>query len=144
MSAGILTVNRQWSCRLDRAEFEFDPPIQQRSVYRFEYLEAPGSEHLLKRMETDTKWQLKGDRSPRAAKMTTEFEDMPPADDLGIFYLSHYGLPEPEGVTVPARPIPLWVWLLSAAGVFAFAAVVLTWLARRRNARLKKTPRSPG
>jgi hypothetical protein len=61
------------------------------------------------------------------------------AVDNQQFWLTHYGLPEPEGVTPPKKPIPLYVWLLSGAGGFALIAVVCRWLLRRRT----KTPVAP-
>ena len=55
-----------------------------------------------------------------------------PGSDESEYYLSHYGLPEPEGVTPPKKPIPLYVWLLAGAGGFALIALVCRWLLRRR------------
>jgi hypothetical protein len=49
-----------------------------------------------------------------------------------LFYLSHYGLPEPHGVTPPSPPTPNYVWLLLAAGGFAVLAVGTRWLLKRR------------
>jgi len=48
-----------------------------------------------------------------------------------IFWLSHYGLPEPLGVT-PPRKTSRSVWFIVGAGVFAIFAVVFRTLAKRR------------
>ena len=49
-----------------------------------------------------------------------------------LFYLSHYGLPEPPGVTPPSRPTPNYVWLLIVAGGFGVLALGCRWLLKRR------------
>lgn len=53
----------------------------------------------------------------------------PVSDD--VFWLSHYGLPEPNGVIRP-RHTPWYLWLLAAALGFTFIAGLSRWLARRR------------
>jgi hypothetical protein len=50
---------------------------------------------------------------------------------LGNFRLSHYGLPEPEGV-VWDKPIPSYVWYLSIAGGAAAIMFLCGWLLKRR------------
>lgn len=65
-------------------------------------------------------------------------------DDVGVaedhFRLSHYGLPEPEGI-VWKKPIPLYVWLLSGAAGLGLIALICRWLLRRRSA--KSVPVAP-
>lgn len=51
-----------------------------------------------------------------------------PAD----FYLTAFGFPEPPDVTPPARPTPLYVWLLLAASGFGVVALGCRWLLKRR------------
>ena len=51
-----------------------------------------------------------------------------------IFYLSHYGLPEPIGKGSMPSSVPRYVWFLAAAGVFVTLAVGFRFLARRRQA----------
>ncbi len=48
------------------------------------------------------------------------------------FYLTHYGLPEPVGISAPHKPFPLYIWLLSGATVLALIAVLCRWLLQRR------------
>ena len=48
------------------------------------------------------------------------------------FYLTHYGLPEPVGISAPRKPFPLYIWLLSGAAVLALIAVLCRWLLQRR------------
>lgn len=65
---------------------------------------------------------------------TVEVEYNKPVDNQQ-FWLTHYGLPEPEGVTPPKKPIPLYVWLLSAAAGLGLIALVCRWLLHRRSAK---------
>ncbi|VTS08108.1 hypothetical protein [Tuwongella immobilis] len=51
-------------------------------------------------------------------------------EDDWYYTLSAFDLPEPVGVHL-ARPTPVWVWLLTAAGVFAAAAGLFRWLQLR-------------
>jgi hypothetical protein len=46
------------------------------------------------------------------------------------FRLSHYGLPEPEGV-VWEKPTPRWVWFATAAGVLLILSILFRWLQKR-------------
>lgn len=62
----------------------------------------------------------------------TDFRYTPRTPGVEEFTLTHYGFPEPEGVAPVSTPMPLWVWLLSAAAVFAALAVLLRWIVRRR------------
>lgn len=56
--------------------------------------------------------------------------------DKTPFYLSHYGLPEPLGITPPSRPAPTYVWLLLAAGGFGVITLACRWLLKRRSKAL--------
>ncbi|MCU0706635.1 MAG: hypothetical protein MUF18_21985 [Fimbriiglobus sp.] len=144
VSAGSLVLNSRWHHRLEKADIEFSPQTHHRQTYRITYIDQPGKEHHMKSLESEAKWQLEGDPSPRIGKMIVGYEELPPTDDPRIFYLSHYGLPEPEGVTAPPKSFPLWVWLLSAAGVFATVAVFCGWIARRRRRACTKGTPSAG
>jgi len=72
------------------------------------------------------------DGKPFVLKLDCEYKI-----DLGVrfrpedFSLSHYGLPEPPGVTWE-RPTPTYVWLLLAAAVLGVVAVGCRWLLKRR------------
>jgi hypothetical protein len=48
------------------------------------------------------------------------------------YYLSHYGLPEPVGVTAPKKAAPLFMWLLVAAAVAVILAISFRFLAKGR------------
>ncbi len=48
------------------------------------------------------------------------------------FTLSAFGLPEPAGMEPVKKPIPLYVWILLAAGVCGALAFTFHYLARRR------------
>jgi hypothetical protein len=51
------------------------------------------------------------------------------------FRLSHYGLPEPEGVELPPSSfMDRYFWLLLGVGVFIVLAVTFRYLSRRRAA----------
>jgi hypothetical protein len=50
------------------------------------------------------------------------------------YYLSHYGLPEPVGVTAPAKPTPIFVWMLIATAVAFALAIVFRHSAKRLSA----------
>lgn len=52
-----------------------------------------------------------------------------------IFWLSHYRLPEPVGVTPPPTRTPRHLWFVGGAVVFAGLAVGFWWLAARRSRR---------
>jgi hypothetical protein len=83
--------------------------------------------------------------SPQIRNQTTvtlrcEIKDKHPVDR---FTLSHYGLPEPEGVVwEKQRTVPLYVWLIFAAGVLALIALLLTLLRSRRVTRPPELPPS--
>lgn len=57
-----------------------------------------------------------------------EFNEEVPNDE---FTLSAFGLPEPAGMEPVRKPIPLYVWILIAAGVCGVVALVFRHLARR-------------
>lgn len=59
------------------------------------------------------------------------------------FYLSHYGLPEPPGITPPSRPTPTYVWLLLAAGGFGVITLACRWLLKRRSKAVLPPPVPP-
>ena len=63
--------------------------------------------------------------------------------DPRTFYLSHYGLPEPPGITPPSRPTPTYVWLLIAAGGFGVITLACRWLLKRRAKVALPPPVSP-
>ncbi|MEO2087890.1 MAG: hypothetical protein ABGY75_00105, partial [Gemmataceae bacterium] len=75
-----------------------------------------------------------GSQSCSLEEATVEVEYNKPVDNQQ-FWLTHYGLPEPEGVTPPRKPIPLYVWLLAGAAGFGLIALVCRWLLRRRAAK---------
>lgn len=61
----------------------------------------------------------------------TQFEIIDPSvppDD--IFTLSHFGLPEPMGVSSPERP-RTWIWLIAAMVAASALAILFAWLKRR-------------
>lgn len=59
-----------------------------------------------------------------------------------VFYLSHYDLPEPEGVAVPRRRSDNTVLFVLAITTFAVLAFMFGYLRRRSN-RLKVVPKKP-
>ncbi len=132
VTKGSLLLNMRWHYRLEEAVIDYDPKTQHQTVFKVQYLEKPGEEHLMAGLVADTKILRPGDLSAHSFQQVREFENLPPTDDPSIFYMSHYGLPEPEGVTAPTKPIPLWVWLLIAAAVFAVTAVGIRVVLRRR------------
>ncbi len=48
------------------------------------------------------------------------------------FYLSSYGLPDPEGVPAYSKRSNRWIWLTSAAVVLFSISLLLRWMVRRR------------
>lgn len=61
-----------------------------------------------------------------------------------VFWLSHYGLPEPVGVTPPPKKTPRSLLFIGGAVVCAALAVVFMWLAnRRRNVAPPTSPAQP-
>ncbi len=61
--------------------------------------------------------------------------------DSDEFTLARYGMPEPlNAAPPPPKPTPLYVWLLTAAGLFLLLAVGTRWLLRRRLRNTQTTP----
>jgi hypothetical protein len=135
VTSGWLLLNKRWHYRMEEAEINYSPETQHRSIFKCHFLDTPGQEHLIRTMTTDTKFRANNESSLRVAKTVREFENLPPTDDSRIFYMSYYGLPEPEGVTAPSGPLPLWVWLLIASAVFALTAFTLFVILGRRSRR---------
>jgi hypothetical protein len=68
-----------------------------------------------------------------------ESEFSPFDADPATFWLSYYGLPEPVGVTPPARRTPLYVWLFISAAILLAVAIGCRYVRRRMRARSSGT-----
>jgi hypothetical protein len=79
--------------------------------------------HLICRKVT---YQLFNPPNNLATDLVTEFSDhqFPGTGVVRECYLSHYGLPEPPGVTPPA-PRSSWPWILGGAAMFFFLLAIL-------------------
>lgn len=72
--------------------------------------------------------------------LAANYDEFRLTTDRAQFYLSHYGLPEPPGVTPPSRPTPTYVWLLLAAVGFGGITLGCRWLLKRRAKSVPPTP----
>jgi hypothetical protein len=69
----------------------------------------------------------------KVTNIETTFSDVQDACNINDdeFYLTGYGLPEPDGFTPPATARSLWLWITVAAAVFACLAIVLFYWSRQ-------------
>lgn len=72
------------------------------------------------------------DGSYTGAEMLVEWSDQPPPEE--IFYLTHYGIPEPEELRW-RRPVPWWLYILVAGMLLAMVGLgIYAWRRHRRAA----------
>lgn len=131
VATGTLTLNHSRHYRVESMELQFEQ-LSLVKKYRISYDESPDRGYLPKNIISEAKW-LRQDRVLMSGKQEYKYEchhDI--ASDPRQFYLSYYDLPELEGLSPPKKPIPLYVWLLSAAGGLAVIALVSRWLFHRR------------
>jgi hypothetical protein len=138
VTAGTLVVNRNKHYRLESAEIQLDPELSYVGTYRFTYESPPHAEYLLKGMESESKWIR--NQVPMSGKQVWEYECRHNIEvDPREFYMSHYGLPEPLGVTPPTKATPRYVWFLVGAAGLAVLSLLFRWLAKRRSRRVSVT-----
>ncbi len=61
----------------------------------------------------------------------TDYEYSTDKIDEAQFFLSYYGLPEPEGVSIPRKATSIYLWLLLAAAILAVLAAAFRTIQRR-------------
>lgn len=150
IQAGFLDIDRSEHGLLNGFRFQLeDGKGDKRSSFEqigtFEYAHNGRSQFPLLRkvvIETPPFKLFNGSQSCSLEVATVEVEYNKAVDNQ-VFWLTHYGLPEPEGVTPPKKPIPLYVWLLSGAVGLGLIALVCRWLLRRRSAKSVPVAPSP-
>ena len=144
VTGGTLILNREKNYRLESAEIQLDQSDYTQTD-RLTYEAPPKAEYLLKGVESESKWIRKHDQVPMAGRQVWEFECRHNIEvDPREFYMSHYGLPEPVGVTAPKKRTPLYVWLLAGAAVLAVLSLLLRWFVRRRSGGASAPPAPTG
>ncbi len=90
-----------------------------------------GSCYLLNTENKTTTTTVAGKSNPKNRRIITHDYSVDSPRAESEFTLTHYGLPEPEGV-VWDKPTPMYIWYLSIAGGAGVLMFLCGWLIKRR------------
>lgn len=136
-TSGILTVDRLKSCLVVQSELRSKPSAPNTRAWalnlkRRELYPEPSKGDVPRCKCLEVLITFPGDAKAKPSHEMHEFYDYSDAPIAqSEFMLSHYGIPEPQGVEVPKR-VPNYVWLLIAAAVFGSLALAIRFFAKRR------------